>query len=563
VKFFLDCYFSFDNYAEAMRTHENFPIGFPDIPEMRESPWLKPIIELFNKQSRIIQEQAKVIQAQAEEISALKEKVRQLEDEIIRLKKNPKRPKFRPAGRSTGKNSGSTTSAKSTLPFSKAPQKQQQEVNIRLDNVPQGFRFKGYASYTVQELEIIPTDVVYKLEIWEGPDGSILQAKLPKDVQGAHFGPEMLALVHNLYALGMTEPGLFDFLKGLGIDISEGQVHNILMKESAKYQALSEEILTTGLEVAPYIRTDDTGAKHQHKTGVCTHIGGEFFAYYRTTFSKSRDNFIKILLQGNKEEYWINEAFIWHLYTCGAEDDLLNCFEELKRKKYKKKQGLMRLLDDLGIGNKKLRKQCVEAGLLGFISETILREDQVLLSDRAGQFAILNHAACWVHMERPLRKLKVTNPEVEKSLKQVREAIWELYDKVKEASRRQVGKEEVHKLYDELVKMKTMSPEINEVLAAFAKHREEMLKALEYPKLPLHNNDSERDIRGMVKRRNISGSTKSEEGKAFRDGLMTLKQTCFRLGVSFFGFMKGWFGRESMNLAEMVRERYRAQAAAA
>jgi cell division protein FtsB len=562
VKFFLDCYFRFDNYAEAMMKHENLPIGFPDIPEMRESPWLKPIIELFNKQSQMIQEQAQVIQAQAEQINALKEEVRQLKDEITRLKKNPKRPKFRPPGGSKNKNSESTHSSKSTLTFYKTPLKQQQEVHICLDNVPQGFRFKGYASYTVQELEIIPKDIVYKLEMWEGPDGSILQAKLPKGVQGTHFGSELLALVHNLYAFGMTEPGLFDLLRGLGIDISEGQVHNILMKESAKYQALSEQILKAGLGVAPYIRVDDTGAKHQHKSGVCTHIGGEFFAYYRTTSSKSRKNFLKILLQG-KEEYWINEAFIWHLYECGAEDDLLNCFEEIKGKRYRRKKGLMRLLDDWGIGNKKLREQCLEAGLIGFISETILCKDQILLSDRAGQFAILNHAACWIHMERPLRKLKVTCVEVEESLKQVREAIWVLYDKVKEASWTQTGKEEVRELYDELVEIKSISPEINEVIASFKKYREEMLKALDYPKLPLHNNDSERDIRGIVKRRNISGSTKSEEGKVFRDGLMTLKQTCFRLGVSFFGFMKEWFGRDPVNLADLVVEKYRTQNAIA
>ena len=61
----------------------------------------------------------------------------------------------------------------------------------------------------------------------------------------------------------------------------------------------------------------------------------------------------------------------------------------------------------------------------------------------------------------------------------------------------------------------------------------------------------------MVKRRNISGSTKSDEGKAFRDGLMTLKQTCFRLGVSFFGFMKEWFRRDPVNLADLVGEKYR------
>jgi hypothetical protein len=110
------------------------------------------------------------------------------------------------------------------------------------------------------------------------------------------------------------------------------------------------------------------------------------------------------LLQG-KEGYTINEAFIWHLFQCGIEDVWLNCFEEHTGKKYKSKRGLNRLLNELGVESKKLRMQCMEAGLIGFISETILKSGQILLSNRAGQFAIFNHAACWVHMERPLRKL--------------------------------------------------------------------------------------------------------------------------------------------------------------
>ena len=41
--------------------------------------------------------------------------------------------------------------------------------------------------------------------------------------------------MHNLYALGMTEPGFFDFLRSSGIEISEGQIHNIHMRELAAY----------------------------------------------------------------------------------------------------------------------------------------------------------------------------------------------------------------------------------------------------------------------------------------------------------------------------------------
>jgi hypothetical protein len=521
--------------------------SFTFIPqELRSLPWIQRLVTL--------------LQEQAEKIATLEKTVQEQRDEINRLKNMPKRPKFRPGGGDPKSRSGKPgdNKEKDGLSFNKdiTPKKIKQEVIVSVSNVPKGSRFKGYQEYAVQEFELIPKDIVYRLEVWQTPDGKVIRAILPQEIQGSHFGYQLRMLVHNLYALGMTEPGLFEFLRASGIEISEGQVHNILMSESDAYQQASEAILAAGIEEAPYIRTDDTGAKHQHKNSYCTHIGGQYFAYYKTTASKSRENFLKVLLQG-KEGYVINEAFTWHLFQSGVEDDLLNHFEEYAGKRYETKKGLNRLLNGLGIGNKKLRLQCIEAGLVGFISQTILKPGQVLLSDRAGQFAIFNHAGCWVHMERPLRKLKVSTPEAENELTQVREAIWNLYDKVKEAASTQTGKEEVHRLYDQLVAMRSVSPGVNEVITSFAKYREEMLKALDHPSLPLHNNDSERDIRSVAKRRNISGSTKSEEGRAFRDGLMTLKQTSARLGISFMGYLKSWFMREPVDLASIVRDRYR------
>jgi hypothetical protein len=539
--------------------------------ELQTAPLFKSIVDLLQQQTRIIeektrtiQEQTRIIQEQAEQIVSLKKTVQGLKDEISRLTKTTKRPKFRPGGgdpRSRSGDPGGTAGGKeSNVANRMVPKKVQQEVHVLAIGVPEGSRFKGYQTYVVQELEIIPKDITYKLEVWQLPDGTVVRASLPPEVRGSHFGHQLRALVHNLYALGMTEPGLFDFLKGSGIEISEGQVHHIFINESDAYHEESEKILTAGLEEAPYIRADDTGEKHQHKNAYCTHIGGEYFAYYTTTLSKSRENFLRILLQG-KEGYTINGAFIWRLFQCGVQDDWLNRLEEHMGKKYRTKKGINRLLDNLGIENKQLRRQCLEAGLVGFVSETILKPGQVLLSDRAGQFAVFDHAGCWVHMERPLRKLECATPEAEKELAQVRGSIWILYEKVKEAARTQTGKEEVHELYDQLIAMKSISPGINEVIASFAQYREEMLKALDHPGLPLHNNDSEGDIRGVAKRRNISGTTKSKEGRDFRDGLLTLKQTCARLGVSFWEYLNRWFRKEPIDLAQCIRERYQTASA--
>ena len=378
-------------------------------------------------------------------------------------------------------------------------------------------------------------------------------------MRGKHFGLNLRTLIINLYAQGMTQPAIHDFMQGVGIEISSGQISHILLEEADGFAELSEEILQAGLQEAPYIRADDTGAIHKHKNGYCTHIGGEHFAYYKTTFSKSRNNFLKILLQG-KEGYRVNEGMIWHLYQCGVEDNVLNLFEEYKGKKYATTTGMNRLLNRLDLKDKKLRAQCLEGALVGFISEEILKTGQVLLSDRAGQFAVFNHAACWVHMERPLRKIPTSNDLVKIELEQTREAIWKLYRTLKESALTQTGIEEVEKQYDALVSMKSTSPAIGAVIQNFRKYRDEMLKVLDHPGLPLHNNDSERDIRGFVKRRKISGSTKSEKGKKFRDGLATLKQTCFRLGLSFWEYSLEWFRGKPPDLAQLIRTRYQATA---
>src|SRR6202043_651313 len=100
-------------------------------------------------------------------------------------------------------------------------------------------------------------------------------------------------------------------------------------------------------------------------------------------------------------------------------------------------------------------------------SSTILKPGQILLSDRAGQFALFDHAGCWVHMERPLRKITCTSPEIEQQLSGVRNAIWTLYRTLQNAALTQVSKEADHQLYDNLVKMKTDSPEINAVIGNF------------------------------------------------------------------------------------------------
>ena len=68
---------------------------------------------------------------------------------------------------------------------------------------------------------------------------------------------------------------------------------------------------------------------------------------------------------------------------------------------------------------------------------------------------------------------------------------------------------------------------------AIHKRKQELLLALDHPQIPLHNNDSERDIREVAKKRKISAGTRSDAGRDARAAFLSLKKTCMKLNIRF------------------------------
>jgi hypothetical protein len=76
------------------------------------------------------------------------------------------------------------------------------------------------------------------------------------------------------------------------------------------------------------------------------------------------------------------------------------------------------------------------------------------------------------------------------------------------------------------------------VLKEMRDHKADLLRVLERPEVPLHNNASESDIREYVKKRKISGGTRSTAGRPCRDTFASLKKTCRKLGVNFWTYLR-------------------------
>ena len=99
------------------------------------------------------------------------------------------------------------------------------------------------------------------------------------------------------------------------------------------------------------------------------------------------------------------------------------------------------------------------------------------------------------------------------------------------------AKSDLNKRFDNIFGQKTGYGALDMALNRILKNKSELLLVLERPDIPLHNNLSESDIREYVKKRKISGSTRSPAGRTCRDTFTSIKKTCRKLGVSFWDYL--------------------------
>src|SRR5207249_10776548 len=104
---------------------------------------------------------------------------------------------------------------------------------------------------------------------------------------------------------------------------------------------------------------------------------------------------------------------------------------------------------------------------------------------------------------------------------------------------------------------RTPYPNIDAALQDLREHKADLLRVLERPEVPLHNNAAESDIREYVKKRKISGGTRSDAGRRCRDTFASLKKTCRKLGVRFWDYLQDRVRGlgQIPRLADMIRQK--------
>lgn len=503
-----------------------------------QTPLVKALLKKLEQSDELIERLYAIIEAQKEEIRVLR-------DEIAVLKKHSKRPKIKPNKKPKAAQTPPGMDPKRPGSEKKSKLLEIHETKvITPENLPAGSTLKRKRSFDVQDLKLQLHNTRYILEEWEALDGQIFSAQMPKNVAQGHFGNELCGFILNQHhQCQVTQPLLHEQLTEFGIDISTGQLNNILIENKELFHEEKLGILQAGLSVSSYIQVDDTGARHDGKTGYCTQVGNEFFAWFQSTSSKSRINFLEILSSAYPDAgYLLNEDAFKYMQQEGLPS---RSFEILKNsiiKKFCSKAEWVSWLQSNKIINQRHIKIATEASLLAGALHGGLNRDLIILSDDAGQFNIpmLLHALCWIHAERHIKKLVPMTDEIRQEQQKILDDFWSLYRQLK-AYRATPSAElaaTIHETFDELFQRKTLSCSLGLVLKKIFSQRDELLVVLAHPELPLHNNGSETDIREYVKRRNVSGGTRSTSGQKCRDTFASLKKTCRKLGVSFYAFLK-------------------------
>jgi len=495
------------------------------------------------------------IGALLEALQRANSEIGQLRDEIAVLKGEKARPKFKPSkmdestdktdapGDSASSKQGDKVKRAGSAKRSKTAQLQiHEERVIAPEFLPLGARFKGYRDVVVQGLVIKAHNIRYRLQTWRTAEGAYLSGQLPASVQGHHFDPQLRSFVlHQYNHCHVTQPLLLEQLRQWGIDISAGQIDALLSADKELFHDEKDAILVAGLQASRAVTVDDSGARHQGKNGYVLHIGNELFGWFGSTGSKSRVNFLEQLHAGAITTQ-VNEEALAYMQAQGLSAALREQLGQASKQLPDTSRTLQdwhEHLSSLQITDARHVRIATEGALLGSLLDKGFNPELAIVSDGAGQFAVGLHALCWVHAERLIHKLIPINDAQRQAVARVRGQLWDFYADLK-AYKRQPSAEKVAPLqarFDALFTQSTDYYTLDDLLLRLHRRKDELLLVLKRPEIPLHTNGSETDIRDFVKKRKISGGTRSDLGRQCRDTFASLKKTCRKLGISFWSYL--------------------------
>jgi hypothetical protein len=504
-----------------------------------------------------------IIDRQRCEVRLLKEENQRLRDEVNRLKGEQGKPDIKPGPpKGFGKPHDSEAERKQARPHNKSSKNdcilidRQQILVVPPEVLPPDALFKGHQSVVVQDLRLCRDNVLFlKEKFYSSEAGQTYLAALPNGYCG-QFGPTLKALLLQLYyGCNVTEGKIASLFGHLGIQISSGQVSNMLIAGHEGFHTEAQQLFETGLASTTYQHYDHTAARVGAQNWSTHVLGNPFYTYFSTQPSRSRLSILQVLMVGETEPLRLDAVAVGWLAYFGVPQAKITAIGQAAKGEFTDISALETVLPKLGVQHK---ARVLEAVMLSAYCRHPLRV-QTLVTDDAPQFkGVSEHLAlCWVHEGRHYKKLQPTLPQHRQALDQFLEQFWGYYRKLRAYRDQPDGFEKAQLVqeFEALFNTKTDYWALDERIARTRAHQQQLLLVLEQPELPLHNNDAEWSARTIVRRRDISAGTKGEKGAKAWDTFLSLLLSCQKLGVSYFAYLQDRISQlgEIAPLPELLR----------
>lgn len=445
-----------------------------------------------------------------------KEEIQQLRDENARLKGEKGKPEIKANKKDQEKSQADAKKKEQTKRTINKEEGKERSERIKIDReevrklerskLPEDVEHRGYREVVIQNIKFQSDNVLYRLERMYSPrEGKFYEAKLPEGLSQQRYGNELRAfIIRQYFELRTPQEKIVEMLCSEEIVISAGEVSQIITNKHIEvFEQERKEIVLAGLESTSYQNIDDTGGRENGVNQVVTVICNPYFSSFYTNPRKDAETVSKLL------------------------SDLENTpqIAQLESK-----------------------------------AKTLDKYIEILLADDAKQFHNQTsfRALCWIHEDRHYKKLNPYFQEHQKLVEEFRKDLWDYYSELK-AYKTQPTHQDKDRLllaFDKLFSRTTGYLELDHRIELTKQKKAQLLVVLDYPEVPLHNNDAEQAVREVVIKLKISNGTRTQEGTKSWDIFLSLLATCTKLSVNFYRYILDRISNSynMPSLAQLIRQ---------
>lgn len=421
------------------------------------------------------------------------------------------------------------------------------KCKVTPEQLPYDAEHKGYKPKIVQDVIIKSDNVLFEREVyWSRSQKKTYLGEIPAGYEG-EFGPNINSqIIVFKYVNNMSIPKIKEFYDSIDTVISQSYISTRLTKKLDVFHDEKSDLYEASLNVCDWQQIDDTGSRVNGKNHYTHIVCNDLYTAFFTTPRKDRLTILDILRNFESRNYIFNSETFDLLQHLNVSQKLIKRTQEVTEldKELSEKdmvEILAVLFPDPEKGKTSRMRITEAAAIASYHSEIGIPAVKVLVSDDAPQFKLVTESQmlCWIHEGRHYKKLRPVVPAHQNKLEAFRKRFWGYYRKLYTYKQNPCSESEksLSVEFDILFSEKTGYNDLDDRIAKTYSKKKRLLTILKNPEIPLHNNRSENGARVQKRREDVSLQTITEEGTKAKDTMMTIVESCKKLGVSAYRFI--------------------------